>query len=90
MSWIAWAAILYGVVGLIVFRPIAGHIAYSEAVAHRREGKPNGDDWAGGFLGGLICSVVWPVTLTWLIMSDNRFKIGSERAALERSRSGTR
>lgn len=67
----------YAAIGLLVWRPLAGHIAWLEA-RHWGQRTPSGEDWFTGALVGLAAAAAWPLIALWAI-GGKLPKIGAER-----------
>jgi hypothetical protein len=77
---------LYSLVGLLLARSVAGHIAWSAARKYGQS-RPDGDDWIAGGFGGGCAGLIWPVALAWIVVGRlDCLAIGAERAHIDKER----
>ncbi len=89
MSIITTMLISYGVIALLMLRPVVGHFAWKESNKCNQL-RPQSDDWWFGGWTGLLVAGLWPVLLVTFvgISLANRTlpKVGAEREAARKIR----
>lgn len=90
-----WAiiSILYGLVGVGIYRPLAGHFAYKSGYkelartcedrylypnAHKDGPRPN---WGDGYFYAFWASWIWPLLIVFTVMPKVAPAIGAEKQA---------
>lgn len=100
MTWweILGASLVYAGCGLVCARLVAGHLAWywNETARVRHKARwpsihnpgeyiqPNGEQWFGGVLVGVVSGVVWPAVFIGVRLNLGRFAIGAEAEAVRR------
>lgn len=73
----------YGLLVLLMVRPLAGHFAWSfaRADAERLGGnrRPTGEQWFGAHLAALALGLIWPLVLVVLFGGRLLPSLGAER-----------
>lgn len=67
----------YAAIGLLAWRPLAGHFAWRSARIYSQR-EPHTDDWIFGAMQGAIGAALWPLGVMWRAGSLLP-KIGDER-----------
>lgn len=70
------------VVGAVVMRIVAGHVAWRIAESYEQT-KPDIGDWTGAILLGAFVGLFAPLAVIWLAVG-NRWAIGAEAEAIQR------
>jgi hypothetical protein len=90
MSVVTVVLIPYGVLALLMLRPLAGHFAWKESHTWKHQVRPDSGDWWDGFVLGAIVSVLWPVLLVAFggaaLANRTLPKVGAEREAARKIR----
>jgi hypothetical protein len=78
----------YGIVSVLMFRPLAGHFAWAWKNSYDK--KPDGITWFVAGMAGMTVAFAWPIfLLLWAgILVSNRTmpKVGAERKAEQKAR----
>jgi heme/copper-type cytochrome/quinol oxidase subunit 2 len=72
------------VIGMLLFRPMAGHYAYKMAKGR----KPSSKQWDDAKFGSLCTVVVWPIVpiITLVIFLSCSMTFGAERQYLKKEK----
>lgn len=77
--------ILYGIIGLLTIRPVAGHLAYGffekekqkySTLTKGRTG-PNGEQWFGSAMAAIGFATIWPLMFGFMLQGK-AIQIGAE------------
>ncbi len=80
MSLLAVIFTIYGIIGLLGVRPIAGHFAWTFVEnGYRARDYPNTEQWFGATCIAVAICALWPLGLLWLVAGSKMPKLGMER-----------
>lgn len=87
-----FGVIAYVLIGMVVGRMIAGHLAWmmfeNDKIRYpslrRDQTHPSGEQWFGAIAGAIVLCTIWPVL--WFLCRVKAPKIGAERRAELRER----
>lgn len=80
--------VVYGLCALMCARLVAGALAWRMNERYRDHRKPNrvpdGEQWFGGWVVGLLAGFVWPMTIVFWAIPFERLAMGEERRQIQR------